>query len=308
VSELACPVDRSPLTVEGETLVCSDGHSFPVEGGVPVLLDPEERSTQPGYWATIAEEYPTDDLPPPAESEVDEYVRWVLVGTCGNLYPGENVKGYPIPGFPLRGPGRLLDVGTNWGRWALAARRAGFDVVGVDPSLGAVRAARRVSTQLGLEIETLVAEARHAPFPDASFDVVFSYGVLQHLAPADVAASAREAARLLRPGGVSLHQLPNAYGALNAVRQAQRRREARDFEVRYWKPSQLRRVFEDAIGPTTLSADAFLTISPHPGDLSYLPLKSRLVIGASQAITRVSRVVKPLQRVADSLWVHSVKT
>ena len=38
---------------------------------------------------------------------------------------------------------RLLDLGSSWGRWSIAAARKGYSVVGLDPSLGAVLAARR---------------------------------------------------------------------------------------------------------------------------------------------------------------------
>lgn len=46
------------------------------------------------------------------------------------------------------------------------------------------------------------ADARDLPFPDASFDVVYSLSSIEHFgAPADIAASAREMGRVLRPGG-----------------------------------------------------------------------------------------------------------
>ena len=37
---------------------------------------------------------------------------------------------------------RLLDIGCSWGRWSLAAAARGYDAVGIDPSLGAIMAAR----------------------------------------------------------------------------------------------------------------------------------------------------------------------
>jgi SAM-dependent methyltransferase len=293
----------------GEGVVsCTEGHAFPVVDGIPVLLDPTVRPTQEGYWATGEEVYPSEELPQPVGDEVDQYVRWLLRGTCGNLYDGERVSEYPIPTFPLAGPGRLLDIGSNWGRWSIAAARAGFDVVAIDPSLGAMRAARRVARQLDVDLDVIVADARHAPFPDGSFDVVFSYSVLQHLAPADVKECADECARLLRPGGIALHQLPNAYGVRSVYRQAARRfRPAGGFEVRYWTPMQLRRLFGDAIGPTVLSVDGFLTLNPHPGDAGLLSRRPRAVVRTSRALTRLSRHAPPLQRIADSFWVRSTR-
>ena len=52
---------------------------------------------------------------------------------------------YPIPEIRLpESQGETLpDVGCNWGRWSVAAARKGYAVVGIDPSMGGVMAARR---------------------------------------------------------------------------------------------------------------------------------------------------------------------
>jgi SAM-dependent methyltransferase len=309
VIALRCPSDGLELTTDADgDLVCANGHQYGVPDGIPVMLSPDVRPTQEGYWGTAPEVFPSEELDQPTGNEIDQYVRWLLRGTCGNMYDGLRVSSYPIPEVPLEGPGRLLDIGANWGRWSIAAERAGFDVVSTDPSLGAMRAARRVAKQLGAQLEVVVADGRHLPFPDQSFDVVFSYGVLQHLAPADVAEAVHEFARVLRPGGVSLHQLPNAWGPLSAYRQASRRfRTARKFEVRYWRSRDLRDLFGRAIGPTTLSADAFLTLSPHAGDVGQLDFLPRTIIRTSRALTRLSGRAPALRGVADSLWVRSIR-
>lgn len=50
-----------------------------------------------------------------------------------------------------------------------------------------------------------MAEGFEFPFPDNSFDVVFSSSVFTHLAPPAVAQYLRETARVLKPGGRCLH-------------------------------------------------------------------------------------------------------
>jgi SAM-dependent methyltransferase len=51
-------------------------------------------------------------------------------------------------------------------------------------------------------LEVRYADARALPFPDASFDVAFSLSAIEHFGgPADVARSAREMGRVLKPGG-----------------------------------------------------------------------------------------------------------
>jgi len=244
-----------------------------------------------------------------AVTEVDEHVRASLLKTHGNLYRGVELTRYPIPPFPLPdGQGRaLLDVGCNWGRWTIAAARAGWRATGIDRAKKSVGAARRVAEQLGAEAEYAVADARELPFADETFDTVFSYSVLQHLAKADVVVAVAELRRVLRPGGIAWIELPNARGPLNLVRQARRGFSAgTGQDVRYWRLGELRRTFS-AIGPVTITADGFLTINPQTADLDLLPPRSRGVVRVSETLRRVSEHVPLLVQVADSVVVHARK-
>ena len=214
---------------------------------------------------------------------------------------------YPIPDFPLpRGNGELLlDIGCNWGRWTIAAAQRGYRPIGIDPSFEAIVAARRIARQLGVDdARYVVADARKLPFADGTFDVVFSYGVLQHFSKSDVALSVPDIRRVLKPGGYSWVQMPNALGALNVVRLAQRRfREGDEFEVRYWKPSELERVF-GRIGPTELSTDGFFTLNPQKRDLDLLPPRFRALVRVSEGL----KAVHAPTTLADSVNIRSVKS
>jgi len=243
---------------------------------------------------------------------VDPYVAELIVGTHGNLYRhlSAGLERYPIPDFPLpAGDGRtLLDIGCNWGRWTIAATRAGYRVTGIDPSFEAIDAAARIARQLGVDAEYVVADARRLPIPDESLDVAFSYGVLQHFSKEDVAAAVREIRRVLKPGGTSWVQMPNALGVRNAYQLARRGfREGDEFEVRYWRPAELRRTF-GAIGQTELSTDGFFTLNPQRRDLDLLPRRYRALVQASEALRRASRRVPALTSVADSVNIRSIRT
>jgi SAM-dependent methyltransferase/uncharacterized protein YbaR (Trm112 family) len=313
IERLACPRDRSALRADGETLICAEGHGYPFVDGIPVLLvDDELEPTQPGYWARPEQiEAVRRAEPPPVEGDgVDPYVAELIIGTHGNLYRklARGMSRYPIPHFPLpSGAGkRLLDIGCNWGRWSIAATRAGYDVIGIDPSFEAIVAARRIARQVGASSQYVVADARRLPFADASFDVVFSYGVLQHFSKGDVAGAVREIARVVEPDGYSWVQMPNAYGARNIYQLARRRfREGSAFEVRYWTPDELRRVFGE-IGPTQLTTDGFLTLNPQTADLDLLPVHLRTLVRGSELLRRASEKVPVLTTVADSVNVRSV--
>lgn len=97
---------------------------------------------------------------------------------------------------------RVLDAGCGVGgssMWLAQAR--GAVVVGITPVASQVARARRFAEARKLRdrVSFEQADYTNAPFPDASFDVVWALESLCH-AP-DKAAFYREAARLLRPGG-----------------------------------------------------------------------------------------------------------
>jgi hypothetical protein len=279
--------------------------------GIPVLVLDDLDPTQPGYWASPEQIEAVRGAEPPAVTgdAVDPYVAELILGTHGNLYRhlSAGLERYPIPDFPLPpGSGELLlDIGCNWGRWSISAARAGYRAVGIDPSYEAIVAARRIGRQLGVQARYVVADARALPFADDTFDVVFSYGVLQHFSKADVAAAVYEIARTVSPEGYSWVQMPNAYGVRNLYQLARRRfREGDRFEVRYWRPGQLRRTF-GAIGPTSLTTDGFFTLNPQKRDLDLLPRRYRTLVRTSEALRRLSGRARFLTNVADSVNIRS---
>ena len=106
--------------------------------------------------------------------------------------------------------GRLLDVGcgTAWSAYAFA-RRA-FDVTGVDlnPDVFEPPPLPRLLLREGSVLRL--------PFPDASFDLVAGYQMLEHV-PAPEAAL-REMLRVVRPGGTISIVSPNLLSVLHSLR------------------------------------------------------------------------------------------
>ncbi len=98
---------------------------------------------------------------------------------------------------------RVLDLGCRSG--ALSRHFLdGNEVVGLDVD----RAALAKAAELG--IEPVVANVEEPlPFPDESFDAVVAGELLEHLRFPDAVVS--EAWRVLRPGGVLVGSVPNAF-------------------------------------------------------------------------------------------------
>jgi demethylmenaquinone methyltransferase/2-methoxy-6-polyprenyl-1,4-benzoquinol methylase len=94
--------------------------------------------------------------------------------------------------------GRILDVATGTGAVAaeLLRRRPDLHVVGIDQSPEMLAEARR---RLGARVELHEGRAESLPFADGSFDALTFTYLLRYVD--DPAATLRELARVVRPGG-----------------------------------------------------------------------------------------------------------
>jgi SAM-dependent methyltransferase len=335
LQRLICPRHRTALLEDGSRLRCEDGHEYPVVEDIPVILDEGPQTLwvaelslnsarqngtalDPYYVDTIGI---ADDekavlrrrlLDRMADDFIDPIVSFLVGATNGIAY--KHLRGrlsdYPIPELrlPTANGKVLLDVGCNWGRWCIAAARLGYVPIGVDPSLGAVLAAKRVAAQLGLYIQLVVGDARFLPFPSDSMDFAFSYSVLQHFARADAISAVKEIGRVLKTGGMSLVQMPTVCGVRCLYHQARRKfRDGRGFDVRYWSVPTLRETFVRHIGQTGVSVDCFFGIGLQASDLRLMPITYKAAIYASEVLRRASTVLPWLRYIADSVYVKSVK-
>jgi ubiquinone/menaquinone biosynthesis C-methylase UbiE len=103
----------------------------------------------------------------------------------------------------LRADHRVLDVGCGTGTLALSLKRLhrGIDVVGLDPDPNALARARRKAERAGLQVRFDQGSADALPYPDGSFDRVFSSMMFHHLRQAQKEAMLREVRRVLAAGG-----------------------------------------------------------------------------------------------------------
>jgi arsenite methyltransferase len=172
-----------------------------VEIGIDVeLLKSEIKKT----YSAVSQEperdfiFPTgrawaEDLGYPAElarvpeSAVESFAGVANPWTMGRLAVGE----------------RVLDLGSGAGTDSLvAAQMVGPDgyVTGIDMTAAMLAKARAAATEMGVtNVEFVEAEAEQLPFPDASFDVVISNGVIDLIPDKDAVFA--ELYRVLAPGG-----------------------------------------------------------------------------------------------------------
>jgi SAM-dependent methyltransferase len=331
---LRCPADGAELAEREQLLVCPKGHEFGVVDGVPVMLTESDDETlwvrsaslaaarQVRHGSRASSDLFVDTIgctpdvrarlssEPHGLSTVDPVASSLVLATNGLLY--KNLVGKltraPIPILSLpEGAGRiLLDVGCSWGRWSIAGAQQGYFAVGIDPSLGAVLAAKRLAGRFGLQAAFVVGDATALPFAKGAFHVAFSYSVLQHFGPQALDRALREMRRVLRDDGRILVQMANALGIRSFYHQARRRfGKGQGFDVRYWTPHQLLKMFNRIFGDVSLAADCFLGLGIQSSDRDLLPLVNRLIVDVSEALKTLSVHFPSIRYCADSVYLST---
>jgi ubiquinone/menaquinone biosynthesis C-methylase UbiE len=95
---------------------------------------------------------------------------------------------------------RILDFGCGHGIFSVTPAKQGAHVIGVDISPRSLAFAHRRSTreQVSRRMQFCVGDCERLPFPDRTFDIVMSCGVLSCL---NLRSGVTEVARVLRPDG-----------------------------------------------------------------------------------------------------------
>lgn len=118
-------------------------------------------------------------------------------------------------------PGRMLDIGCGRGESLVAAGRAGWNAVGVEPSAEFVAAGRALGVEI---VNSTVADLAEPP---ASFDLVMLSGVLEHVyEPLEILRATR---RFLRPGGLAVIDVPNERSLVQRLSERVARARGRDW-------------------------------------------------------------------------------
>jgi SAM-dependent methyltransferase len=112
--------------------------------------------------------------------------------------PGAHPFSTLIPFDELREKS-VLEIGCGTGVHAKLLAEAGAQVTAVDLTPAAVELTRRRLELAHLDAHVVEADAEKLPFDDATFDFVWSWGVIHHSQSTDAVIA--EIARVLRPGG-----------------------------------------------------------------------------------------------------------
>lgn len=171
-----CPTCAGPLTASTDMVEGACGHRFPIVGGIPRFVDSQSYAHAFGF-------------------EWNRHRTTQLDSRSGTRRSREAFEAKTgLRSADLRGR-TVLDVGVGSGRFAEIAAEDGATVFGMDLSEAVVAA----QANLGDRARIVQADLFHAPFPAATFDIVYSIGVLHHTP--DTRAAMLAIADLVKPGG-----------------------------------------------------------------------------------------------------------
>jgi 2-polyprenyl-3-methyl-5-hydroxy-6-metoxy-1,4-benzoquinol methylase len=213
----------------------------------------------------------------------EEYNRWYrsMEGVLKQRYRNDLAEIERL----VPGKGRILDVGCAYGWFLECARERGWDTAGVEVESATADAAR--ASGLDVRLGTL----QDAAFPDASFDVVGLWDVLEHVTDLDAFLS--ECRRVLKPGGVLAINSPNVRSVMARVAGARWSWLLLPMHVWHFTPSSLRR---------TLQKRGFAVARAYtwePTEAFVIDLAKRF---PSSTDRRVRRALLPALRLAERAW------
>ncbi len=110
-------------------------------------------------------------------------------------------------GFDRYAGKKVLEIGCGVGHDLMQFARAGADVSARDLTENAVELATKNLAREGFSGDIRQGNAEALDFPDGTFDVVYSHGVLHHTV--DTEKSIGEVHRVLKPGGEAIIMLYN---------------------------------------------------------------------------------------------------
>lgn len=104
---------------------------------------------------------------------------------------------------------KVLDAGSGLGKWVFDWQRQGYQAYGIDIVSDAIKRCQEYAKQNNLGCQFLKGDVRNMPFSDNFFEVIVSFGTIEHFQ--EVLVAVKEFYRTLKKGGTCFITTPNTY-------------------------------------------------------------------------------------------------
>lgn len=109
--------------------------------------------------------------------------------------------------IPLQKDFKLFELGSGFGSFLLHMKKKGYDIVGVEPDAECFGVIEKRCRLEGIPNPALQSGGELLPFPTGTFDCIFSFQVIEHVA--DMDKIILECGRVLKKGGYLYWVVPN---------------------------------------------------------------------------------------------------
>lgn len=105
---------------------------------------------------------------------------------------------------------KILEAGCGFGQWVFWMAEQGYQTIGIDLAPKAIRTAKNYANKNKIKnCEFIEGDVRKLPIKDDYFDIIFSFGLIEHFHKPEVIL--KELKRVLKPGGKIFLSVPNLY-------------------------------------------------------------------------------------------------
>jgi len=179
----------------------------------------------------------------------DDCSAGALYESGGNLYAfgqgisrsdskAAHVQRFIAERFPQCQPRRILDMGCSAGSASVPYAEAfpQAEVHAIDCSAGMLRYAHARAESLGAAVHFHQMDVAATSFADEFFDLIVSHNVMHEISTPTRRAMLRESRRLLRPGGVCVHQdVPLRFAGLSEFKKFELSWDTLNNNEPYWE-------------------------------------------------------------------------
>lgn len=126
--------------------------------------------------------------------------NWKIAEQDAWLNPSEESY-YYAEKWKAEGRKAVLDLGCGLGRHSVFFYKKGFEVTACDLSEYGVNHLKEWQKKEGVSFPVVQCDMKKLPFPDNSFDAIYSYHVISHCDSKGIVEILAEIRRVLKPGG-----------------------------------------------------------------------------------------------------------
>ena len=216
---------------------------------------------------------------------------------------------YPVYELPVKENinGLMLDIGNGWGRWLLAGANKGYIPVGIDIRLEFCETALHTLHANEKNGYSAVADLKELPFKANVFDLVWSFSVIQHTHKERMVSCLKHIKRILKGDGFAMLEFPNKNGIRNyfgpSKKYVSSANDYNSWDVRYYSVKEYKNIFLGIFQSFQFNVHSALGIGVLKEDMKYVSFKNKILCGVSLVLTGIFKIIKPLKKFADSIYI-----